>query len=67
MNPKQKEFLKLLGRSPDVGDGWRMVSVALFALCEEVAGELPELVEFEKENSRMRLTEKGKGALFALS
>lgn len=66
MTEDQKGFLRLIERSPDRGDGWRSISEVLLPVCEKVAGQLPELLEFERENSRIRFTEKGEGALFAL-
>jgi len=67
MNQSNKDFLKLIKRSPDRGDGWRSISDQLLPLCESAANAMPDLLEFEKENSRIRLTEMGKGALFVIS
>ncbi len=67
MTQDQKDFLHLINRSPDRGDGWRSISNVLLPTCKKLAGELPELLEFEEENSRIRFTEKGEGALFAIS
>jgi len=67
MYESHKQFLKLIARSPDRGEGWRSVSDQLLPICEDITKTLPELIEFEKESSRIRLTEKGEGALFAIS
>jgi len=52
-----KEFLRLVTRSPDRGDGWRSVSSACWALVEQFG--TPELLEVDKHNMRVRLTEAG--------
>jgi hypothetical protein len=67
MTQAQKDFLHLIARSPDRGEGWRSISGVLLPMSEQIAGQLPELLEFEKDSSRIRLTEKGEGALFAIS
>jgi hypothetical protein len=67
MHESDKQFLKLLARSPDSGDGWRSISEQLLPLCESAVEAMPELLEFEKDSRRVRLTVKGEGALFAIS
>lgn len=66
MKQDQKDFLRLVERSPDRGEGWRSISEQLLPLCERHAAELPELLGLDKEGKRIRFTEKGEGALFAL-
>jgi hypothetical protein len=67
MNTAQKDFLHLISRSPDRGEGWRSISHALLPLCKAMAEALPSLLEFEEGSNRIRLTEMGEGALLAVS
>lgn len=53
---RDKSLLKLIGRSKDVGDGWRKVSVTLWPM---VSMANPDLVELDDENHRVRLTDTG--------
>ncbi len=54
--PKDLGFLKLLLRSPDVGDGWRNVSATVWPL---VAGfSHPELIRVRNGN-QVKLSERG--------
>lgn len=59
LSENQTIFLKLVLRSPDVGDGWRNVSRVLWNLIEEQAESLPELIEIDKEAFRLRFTKEG--------
>ena len=62
MIPRQdQEFLKLLWRSPDRGDGWRSVSDTCWQLVEMFT--TPELIEVDKENRRVRLTNEGEAVV----
>lgn len=54
---KDKEFIKLIVRSPDRGDGWRNVSDVVWPLVE--AFSVSALIEVDKENKRIRLTQEG--------
>lgn len=54
----EKDFIKLVLRSPDKGGGWRSVSKAVWGLVEPLNGS--ELFEVDAENQRVRLSEKGK-------
>ena len=57
LSKQDSEFLRLIGRSPDRGDGWRSVSAVCWPLVEQFG--TPELLEIDKENSRVRLTADG--------
>lgn len=57
MADKDKDFLRLLDRSPDRGDGWRSVSETCWPLVEQFG--VPELIEIDKDNMRVRLTDSG--------
>lgn len=62
---QDKDFLRLLGRSPDRGDGWRSVSQVCWSLVEQFGQK--ELLEIDQSNMRVRLTEAGNAVLmFAL-
>ncbi len=58
MNDADKEFLRLLLRSPDEGDGWRSFSKTLWPLVSMF--ESPDLLEIDKPGMRGRLTEDAK-------
>lgn len=56
IQPKDMSFLKLLMRSPDVGDGWRNVSAVVWPL---VAGfKHPELIRMRNGN-QVKLSDRG--------
>lgn len=59
LSENQAIFLKLVLRSPDVGEGWRNVSRAVWKIIEEQAESLPELIEIDKDTFRLRLTKEG--------
>lgn len=50
--------MQLILRSKDCGDGWRNVSELLWRLVEVF--HHPELLEIDKPNMRIRLSERGK-------
>jgi preprotein translocase subunit SecA len=52
-----RDFLLLLVRSKDIGDGWRQVSDRLWKLVTMFSE--PELIEVDEPNKRVRLTDKG--------
>lgn len=56
-----KQFLLLISRSPDHGDGWRSVSQVCWPLVESF--ETPELIQIDKDAMRIRLTEAGKAVV----
>ncbi len=65
ISDQDKDFLRLVGRSPDRGDGWRSVSEVCWQLVEKFG--TPELIEVDAANKRVRLTEEGEAVLmFAL-
>jgi hypothetical protein len=52
-----RSFLKLLLRSPDIGDGWRQVSDVVWPL---VSGfDKKELLELNEDEKRVRLSPDG--------
>lgn len=53
----QKNVMRLIQRSPDVGDGWRQVSGALWRVV--VANSHPDLTDLDEEMKRVRLTAEG--------
>lgn len=56
-----KNFLRLIQRSPDIGEGWRNVSPKLWQLVEMHQKTIPTLFEAELEptgGGRVRLTEE---------
>lgn len=56
-----KNFLKLIQRSPDIGEGWRNVSPKLWQLVEMHQKTIPTLFEAELEptgGGRVRLTDE---------
>ena len=58
---EDKNFLRLIQRSPDIGEGWRNVSPQLWTLVEERLKTIPALIEAELEptgGGRVRLTEE---------
>ena len=59
LSENQIIFLKLVLRSPDAGDGWRNVSRIVWNVIKEQAESLPELIEIDKEASRLRFTKEG--------
>lgn len=57
----QRTMLRLIERSPDVGDGWRQVSSVLWRHVLDQAH--PDLTELDRRNLRVRLNEKGRTVL----
>lgn len=57
MTQQDKNFIKLIQRSPDHGNGWRQVS----DLCWELILEFkqPDLIEIDTELKRVRLSHDG--------
>ena len=56
IEPKAMSFLKLLLRSPDIGEGWRNVSASVWPLV--LAFPHQELLE-TKDGNAVRLSERG--------
>ncbi len=61
LSQQQIDFMRLLRRSPDIGDGWRQSGAMLWPLVQKFAN--PELTELDTEKMRVRLTEKGETLL----
>lgn len=58
---QQKDFLRLVLRSPDVGDGWRSVSPILVPVTKKQVASNPELFETRDEDGFLiRLTERAR-------
>lgn len=58
----QRNFIQLLLRSSDIGDGWRKVSNMLRPITEETVQIHPELYETKEEEDgsfMIRLSERG--------
>lgn len=65
ISTQDKDFLRLIARSPDRGDGWRSVSKVCWTLVEQFG--TPELIEVDSDNMRVRLTPDGEALVtFAL-
>lgn len=61
LSNQQLGFMRLLLRSPDLGDGWRSVSPQQVALLDDCVGDNPELYEVERDNCvRVRLSADGR-------
>jgi hypothetical protein len=60
MNDKEINFIKLILRSPDSGDGWRNVSIMLWRLVEDFdKKELIENEQYADGSGRVRLSPLG--------
>lgn len=57
MSPQDRNFLKLLMRSPDRGDGWRQCTPATWSLVDMFGH--PELLEKDIETHKVRLSVEG--------
>ena len=58
LTQQQSDTMKLLIRSPDQGDGWRVCSKVIF---ERLVQLMPsELIEKDAVNNRCRLTVEGR-------
>lgn len=53
----QENMLKLIQRSPDIGEGWRQVSDGLWGHVVDQAH--PELTELNAPAKRVRFTDEG--------
>jgi len=58
---QQRSFIRLIMRSPDIGDEFRTVSTILTPLVTRIVAELPELYELRTtdEGCSIRLTTQG--------
>lgn len=61
LTQQQRDFLRLILRSPDVGDNWRSVSRMLTPVSQTMVAENPELFETEDRDGvfHIRLSERG--------
>lgn len=62
IDQKQKDFIALVMRSPDRGDGWRSVSGVMRGFTTEMTAAQPELYETREVGDALmiRLSERGK-------
>ena len=61
IDDKQISFIRLIQRSPNSGDGWRIVSKALEIFAERMVAEHPELYEVALVGNQLalKLSERG--------
>lgn len=59
ISTEEQNHIKLILRSEDHGDGWRLVSQTLWKMVKGYSLKNPELFEIDEENRRIRLTEAG--------
>lgn len=60
---RQINFIRLVDRSPDAGDGWRRVSGSLADFVRETAAEQPELYETQEEDGALMIRFSERGAI----
>ena len=53
-------LIRLIKRSPDLGDGWRQYSEILWDVVARTVNDHKELFELDEENKRIRLSPEGK-------
>ena len=54
-----RDFIRLVLRSADVGEGWRKLSKLVHPLAARMAFQHPDLFEMAKDMAAIRLTERG--------
>lgn len=61
LSTKQKDFLRLILRSPDMDGHWREVSATLTPIAQDMVAENPELYETEVRDGvfHVRLSHRG--------
>lgn len=61
LSQQQKDFLRLVLRSPDQGEGWRRVSKTLTPITQDMIATNPELFESETRDEHffIRLSDRG--------
>ena len=61
ISDKQIDFIRLVRRSPDAGDGWRAVSDTLRKFTLHTVDEQPDIYETKEDKGRLfiRLSERG--------
>lgn len=57
LTEQSKSLIRLILRSPDIGDGWRQCSSSVYQLIENFPHQ--ELIEADANNLRVRLSERG--------
>lgn len=57
LNQADKDLLRLINRSPDIGSGWRQVGKMLWPHVTKIAHS--DLTELDEANLRIRFTEEG--------
>jgi hypothetical protein len=57
--PELVSFLKLIGRSDDVGDGWRKYSDQMKGLVRTNHAAYPGIFEMDDDNNLIRTTAEG--------
>ena len=57
--PELVSFLKLLQRSPDAGEGWRVYSEQLSGLVHANHKAYPGIFEIDEQGMRVRTTAEG--------
>lgn len=58
LSQRDKYFLALLDRAPDLGDGWRQVAKVIWPIVEGFSKR--ELLELDEEHLRVRLNDAGR-------
>ena len=53
LTPQDKNFINLILRSPDIGDGWRNSSNTLWPIVQGMAEDQPELFELGEKTIRL--------------
>ena len=61
LNDKQINFIRLIRRSENQGDGWRLISQTLRRVVTDTVAEQPELYETKEHEGglMLRLSERG--------
>lgn len=65
LSVQQTNFIQLILRSPDRGDGWRHVSGFLTPMAEKQATENPELFETRQDGAAFMLRLSDRGLILA--
>jgi len=59
LSESQMSVLSLVGRSHDLGDGWRQCSDSVWPWVSKEASCVPDLLELDTEGRRVRFTPDG--------
>ena len=57
LHPRDQDFIRLIRRSPDRGDGWRSVSEMLWSLVEGFGDQ--SLIETDVAERKVRFSDRG--------